>query len=321
MMQGNLKRTMSLKRYCALAALVLAGYASTALAVDIPIDNSGFELPDAAGTYVVQVPDGWTASAGLDDVFVEDTASVNMSGGDGLQYAGMDSNVGAGSYIYQDLGIPFQAGMAYQVDLAGAHRAGTTHGTVEFGVFSSDAIGVDLGTPGFIDLQGVWAGSGNPDADDMFDVFRDASALNAIGSGALGNTSYYFAGSSVPSGNVVVYVRDAQQSARINFDNIRLDESPGFNPADVDENGDVSLTDYETINNNFLLSPATRAEGDITGANIVDLEDFILWRTNYPYPSAAAAASGSTQVVPEPATWLLGAFGAAMMAATRRFVQ
>ena len=120
------------------------------------------------------------------------------------------------------MGIPFSENTQYTMDLAGAHRAGFPHGTMEFGLWSSDAIGTDVGTPGFMDLQGVWTGSGNPDGDDMFNVLRDASAVQALGSGALGAVYSYASGGSVPSGNVVVFIRDTTGN-RINFDNVRLD--------------------------------------------------------------------------------------------------
>lgn len=199
--------------------LFLSSVVAGSEAAPIAISNSSFEAPDAMGSYIVGIPDDWTGSAGLADAFVEANAAVGFSGGDGAQYAGMDS---AGAYLYQDLGVPFAANTQYTVDLAGVHRSGFTHGTVEFGVFSSDAVGVDLGTPGFLDLQGVWSGSGNPDGDDMFNVLRDASVLAGTGSGALGGTSSLMTGAVAPSGNVVVFIRNAAGN-RVNFDNIRLD--------------------------------------------------------------------------------------------------
>jgi hypothetical protein len=294
-----------LKRFGPLVALLLGACPCMVLAVEIPITNSGFELPDAGGTFVGGVPDGWLASEGLADVFVENTASVGMSGGDGIQFGGMDSNNGAGSYIYQDLGIPFEAGMAYKVDIAGAHRDGFGHGVMEFGVFSSNSLGTDLGTPGFIDLEGFATDSGNPDADNMLNVFRYSSSLENIGTGALGSTSDFSSGSSPPSGNVVVYIRGVEQGARLNFDDISLDVAAGFQPGDVDEDGDVDLIDYEVIRSNFRLTPASKMQGDIVGANVVDMEDFLLWRSNYPFPGSGAIQSSSAHSVPEPATLLL----------------
>jgi hypothetical protein len=168
-------------------------------------------------------------SAGIGNAFVESSASVGFTGGDGAQYAGLDTS---GDYIYQDLGVAFAANTTYTIDLAGAHRAGFSHGTVEFGLFSSDLLGTDLGAPGAMDLQGVWTGSGNPDGDDMFNVLRDASALQTLGSGALGHVYSYTTGGSAPTGNLVVFIRNATGN-RINFDNVRLDATAVPEPASV----------------------------------------------------------------------------------------
>jgi hypothetical protein len=201
-----------------------------AAAAPAAIVNPSFELPDAGGAWNTAVPDGWVGSPGLSNAFVESSASVGFTGGDGAQYAGLDT---AGSYIYQDLGIAFAPNTKYTIDLAGAHRSGFGHGKMEFGLWSGDAIGTDIGTPGFMDLQGVWSGSGNPDADDTFNALRDASAVHAIGSGALGDVySYSTIGSSVPAGNVVLFIRDTTGN-RINFDNARLDVTAVPEPTSV----------------------------------------------------------------------------------------
>jgi hypothetical protein len=83
-----------------------------------------------------------------------------------------------------------------------------------------------------MDLQGVWTGSGNPDGDDMFNLLRDASVLQTIGTGALGGVYSHTTGGSVPTGNVVVFIRNATGS-RINFDNVRLDATAIPEPATV----------------------------------------------------------------------------------------
>ena len=211
------------------ASLLLGLLAHQAAADPVAVANASFELPDAGGAWSVTIPDNWLGSDGLADAFVESSASVGFTGGDGAQYAGMDM---AGGYIYQDLGIRFAANTRYTIDLAGVHRSGTTHGTVEFGLFSSDAIGTDVGTPGYMDLQGIWSGSGNPDGDDMFNVLRDASELANIGTGALGNVYSYTTGDSVPSGNATLFIRNATGN-RINFDNVRVDATAIPEPSTV----------------------------------------------------------------------------------------
>ena len=64
-----------------------------------------------------------------------------------------------------------------------------------------------------MDIQGVWNGSGNPDGDNMFSVFREASDLQRIdlnhdGIEALGHVYKFDTGAVPPAGNIVVYIRD-----------------------------------------------------------------------------------------------------------------
>lgn len=221
------KPTQKMKLGVIAASLLLGLPVQRVDADDVPITNSSFESPDAAGSWAPGVPSSWVGSSGIGNAFVESSASVGFTGGDGAQYAGLDSS---GDYIYQDLGVAFAANTTYTIDLAGAHRSGFSHGTVEFGLFSSDTLGTDVGTPGFLDLQGVWTGSGNPDGDDMFNVLRDASALQTLGTGALGGVYSYTTGGSAPTGNVAVFIRNATGN-RINFDNVRLDATAIPEPA------------------------------------------------------------------------------------------
>lgn len=208
------------------AALLLAIYGSEARAVSVPISNHSFEAPNVGGSYAIAVPDSWVG-VGTSNAFLENSAAVGFSGGDGTQYLGLDNS---GSYIYQDLGMAFAANTVYTIDLASAHRDGFSHSTVEFGLFSSTAIGTDIGTPGFMDIQGVWSGSGNPSGDNQFNKLRDASLLHTIGTGTLGNVYSFTTGAAPPTGNVVVFVRDAG-NLRVNIDNIRLDASAVPEPA------------------------------------------------------------------------------------------
>ncbi|MAT72719.1 MAG: hypothetical protein CMJ58_24835 [Planctomycetaceae bacterium] len=82
---------------------------------------------------------------------------------------------------------------------------------------------------------------------------------------------------------------------------------------DVDGDFDVDLDDYAIIRDNFRLSPATKAQGDITGGDIVDLADFLFWR------NAHAAASGAASAgIPEPASAALALLGAVAFATLRK---
>ncbi len=200
------------------AVLIGLGMASaSAVAASIPVFNHSFEDPDVGGSFAAGVPTGWTdASSG--NPFIENSAAVGFTGGEGLQYFGFE-----GGEVHQDLGVAFAPNTTYTVDVASAHRETFTHSTLEFGLYDSNAIGVDLATPGFADIQGVWDGSGNPDGDNLWNTLRDASVLAAIGSGALGDVYTFTTGPVVPSGNVAVFLRVLGDSGnRVNVDNVRV---------------------------------------------------------------------------------------------------
>lgn len=201
-------------------ALALLG-AIAAQAASIPVVNYSFEEPTIPGdpAYIDGLPTDWS-SLDADGPFVELLSALGFTGGDGAQYAGLN-----GGGIYQDLGVAFAPNTRYSVDVATAHRGNFTNGYFEFGLFSSAAIGTDVGAPGFADIQGVWPGSGNPDGDEVYNTMRDASVLATIGSGALGQPYSFTTGSVVPSGNLVVFLRQAG-GFRVNFDNVRVTAVP-----------------------------------------------------------------------------------------------
>ncbi|MGD9636524.1 MAG: PEP-CTERM sorting domain-containing protein [Pirellulales bacterium] len=215
-------------RSMAIGSLFVFGLAGTAAAVSVPITNHSFESPDVMGAWQDGLPNDWLAGGGLSNRWVENNASVGFSGGDGVQHVGLDTN---GGYIYQDLGVAFAANTKYTIDLASAHRDGHMHGIVEFGLFSSDALGTDIGAPGFMDIQGVWNGA-NPDGDNMWNTFRDASLLHTIGTGSLGKVYSYTTGAVAPAGNLVVFIRDVS-GGRETVDNIRLDATAVPEPASM----------------------------------------------------------------------------------------
>ena len=210
-------------------SMLVLGLVGSTEAVPVAIVNPSFESPDAMGGFQNVLPDNWLAGGGLTAQWVESNAAVGFSGGDGVQHAGLDTD---GGYIYQDLGATFAANTKYTIDLASAHRSGFNHGIVEYGLFSSNAIGTDIGTAGSMDIQGVWTGSGNPSGDDQFNQLRDASVLSTIGTGSLGNVYTYTTGAVAPTGNMVVFIRDAS-GGRQTFDNIRLDATPIPEPTGV----------------------------------------------------------------------------------------
>lgn len=223
----------------------------------VAVTNPSFELPDATGTYLTQVPTGWTIADApeTDEIFVENLASVGITGGEGAQYAGLQQ---IGNFIHQDTGVPFSPNTTYLIDLAGGYRNGYPTGVVEFGLYSSDAIGTPVaGYPGRMDLNGVRLESGNPDADGVINKLRDASALTTIGSGSLARPYVLVTGSTPPAGNLVAYIRHAS-GFRVIFDHIRILAVP--NATDVD--GDTLPDAWELAHN---LSP--RDNGSTVAAN------------------------------------------------------
>jgi hypothetical protein len=304
------------------ASLVLSVWGTHVEAVSIPILNSSFELPDAAGGFVDGVSTNWTGVSADGDLYswVESSASITFTGGDGPQHSGM----GEEGYIYQDLGVAFQANKTYRIDLAGAHRAGFGHATLQFGLFSSTAIGTALGTPGFIDLAGIWSGSGNPDADDVFNTLRDASVLQKIdlsqdGKEMLGRVYEFSTGASPPAGNIVAFIRHQGNGERIQYDNIRLDELPTLQKGDVDGDGDVDLDDLSDIQSNFRTSVASRALGDLNDDGFVDFTDYLEWKAYFPFPGAGAGGGmTNSATAPEPSSVLGLAVGLFALCRLRR---
>ena len=264
----------------------------------VTVTNHSFELP-ATATFLQGVPDGWSKANGpaLEDTFVENTASVGMSGGEGTQFVGIDENT---AYLYQDTGVPFSANTTYLIDLAGGYRSGFGTSRVEFGFFSSNAVGSDLGTPGWMDLNGVITTSGNPDADGVYDKFRDVSALSTIGSGALGRAYSLVTGATPPSGNIVVFIRQAG-GGRVLVDNIRILAVP--NSTDVDND---DLPDAWELANRLDARSATGdngASGDPDGDGFTNAEELAA--------GTDPGFSGSFPVVAEPAITSSGFNGAA----------
>ncbi|HEY1121247.1 MAG TPA: hypothetical protein VGE67_06585, partial [Haloferula sp.] len=223
----------------------------------VAVTNPSFELPDVAGTFINGAPNDWTFVNGInpDDAFVESLNAIGVKGGQGAQYAGMQE---IGAYLYQDTGVPFAPNTTYLIDIAGGYRNGYPTGVVEFGFFSSNAIGTAIPLyTGQIDENGALTASGNPDADNVVNTLRDASALATIGTGSLARPASLVTGSTPPAGNLVVFIRHAS-GARVMFDNIRVLAVP--NTLDVDND---SLPDAWELANG--LDP--RSSAGVNGAS------------------------------------------------------
>lgn len=88
------------------------------------------------------------------------------------------------------------------------------------------------------------------------------------------------------------------------YDTVRLDVPGGETvvvPGDVNLDGNVDLTDFGIVRDNFLNTGAARGDGDLSGDGVVDFIDFQEIVDNFPFP-APAGGFGTllSGVVPEP---------------------
>ena len=260
----------------------------------VAVTNYSFELPDTGGAWADGVPDGWTIvnSTEGNDAFVENTNSVGMQGGAGAQFAGLQQP--PNGFLHQDTGVAFAANTTYLVDIAGGYRNGYPTGIIEFGLYSSSAIGTQLTAyPGMININGTLTASGNPDADNVVNRFRDASALATIGTGSLARPFVLVTGSTPPAGNISVYINHLS-GGRALFDNVRIYAIP--NTLDGDSDG---LPDaWEVANRLDPRSSAgvNGAAGDGDGDGATNQAEFLAGTnaadaTNVPPVGGPAVAS------------------------------
>ena len=76
-------------------------------------------------------------------------------------------------------------------------------------------------------------------------------------------------------------------------------------PGDVDMDGDVDLTDFAALKDNFGEEVLSRDAGDVTGDLQVTLDDFEQLKTNF--------GNIQTAEVPEPTTWATTVIGLIML--------
>jgi hypothetical protein len=86
-------------------------------------------------------------------------------------------------------------------------------------------------------------------------------------------------------------------------------------PGDVDQDGDVDITDFHILRGNLFKTGQTELQGDLDGGGVVDFADYRIWKRNAP-PGVAAGVSLN---IPEPASAMMLAVAAALVAfSTRR---
>lgn len=86
-------------------------------------------------------------------------------------------------------------------------------------------------------------------------------------------------------------------------------------PGDVDQDGDVDITDFHILRGNLFKTGQTELQGDLDGGGVVDFADYRIWKRNAP----AGVAAGVSLNVPEPASAMMLAVAAALVAfSTRR---
>jgi hypothetical protein len=92
-------------------------------------------------------------------------------------------------------------------------------------------------------------------------------------------------------------------------------------PGDVTGEGTVDINDFNVIRDHLFDTVSPHTDGDLNYDGIVDFFDFRYWKNNAP-PAVAASVSLSDLTVPEPASALVLAIGAALGAfAMRRDVR
>jgi hypothetical protein len=83
---------------------------------------------------------------------------------------------------------------------------------------------------------------------------------------------------------------------------IQIVPSLVFREGDADGDGDVDMTDFNAVRDNFQMSVTSHAMGDLNDDGFVDFVDFREWKNNFPFPPGGLAANAA---IPEPTLWVL----------------
>jgi hypothetical protein len=297
---------------CAMVMLI-----QSAGAESIVVPNFSFQNPDiggfqdnngiVAGTALPNMDNSWYYlggfSAGGSPVGVEFTpGNGNQSGGAGDQNGYVNVGAAMGS---ANLGI-IQANETYILTVSVAGRFSGFNSTAGATIALAS---VPSGIPGDINL----ANPTNWRASQAIDF----TTLQSVGNAFADYQISFTTGSSGGGvGQQLVAILMSQDNPGFNnpigFDNVRVNTDTTCGLGDVDCNGNVNLTDFAAIRDNFRLSVGGRGDGDLSGDGIVDFSDFREWKSNYTGPFAGFNA------VPEPTSVVLLGVAAGIVCGRRR---
>lgn len=279
----------------------------------VPVPNFSFQQPTiggfqdnngiAAGAALPNMSNSWYYVGGFSaagsPVGVENTAgNGNQAGGAGTQNGYVNVGAALGSANLGSI-------VANETYILRASVAGRFSGFNSTAGATIALAAVASGTPGDVAL----ADPANWFASQTISFATLQSVGNAFANYQI---SFTTGASGGAIGRQLVVVLKSEDNPGFNnpiaFDNIRVDTGDICGPGDANCDGIVDIpNDFAAIRNNFRLSVATRALGDLNGDGIVNFTDFREWKSNYTGPGTASLDGLS---VPEPAAGVLLLVGA-----------
>ena len=265
--------------FVAVAVVGIAGPAWAIVLIDPDTNNGSFEM--AGGVINVEKIQEWDGAVDI-DFWTEWTGVSGAMGDSGIEMTGNASDGDMVSFLQPNNAV---YNLTSHVAQEGDNFFFSWDHVLRNSLHTVGLVWDDGGTITSIAASEISSDTAGTSNSNSFTVQAgDPWIGSTIGLGLVNNNSNY--------PEVDNFILTANEAAAV--------------PGDVDGDGDVDLVDYGFIRDNFRLSPATKEQGDITGANIVDLNDFLLWRSNHPFPAAGSAEiAAGDQAIPEPNSWLL----------------
>ena len=246
-------------------------------AAPIEVGNHSFQLPElptaGGNTWINDLPPledpaspQWIVSE-TGDQFVE------LIGGffdEGDQHIG----TAAGKYLFQNLGIPYEANTAYTLTAAIGYRNSGQSGAEAFTV-------VGLTVLDEVPSEGnTLAGADTNEQLDMDSLLRsnhvriDSVAFHEAKERSFGDvTVELVTDDNPPAGNIVIFLGDDNEGGRSHFDNIRLESTSA-----IDADGDAIPAEWETGTDRGVarnLDPAVDDGGDDPdGDTLTNFQEF-----------------------------------------------